>query len=351
MRTSETRAQQTNRTITIAIAAIVLVFAIFTIGLWRAHFFTFTGSDNSEKIVAEALAFVGGLIGAVVSVLGVLLKYSIDSQAEHRAAIESERSAVLQKDSENRLKLEAATKAVQLFGTSDGKETPPIQRAGALVTLASLDQHSLAIALTDDLLRRKKLEPGTAALVINQALLRGDLETQIDAVSLLVNYPAQMLTNTGFQCPMSIVNWHESLSPYVREFAPIALATMMTERPLLEWHRGLESSAYVAIAAVALAWLDEKDPRLTNDTGAILSCLLRAFPETLTLCHPKQAIDTEVLRPRVRDLVATTSSAVDAVKRLNSWIEASKQPPQIVPAATTPSSPASQNLPSHPAPH
>jgi hypothetical protein len=333
--------RQTNLTIAYAIGAILVVFGVFTSLLVRAHFFTFTGTDSSGKVVAEALTFVGGLVGAIVSILGILLKYSIDSQAEDRARTDSERSAALQKDSENRLKLEAATKAVQLFGTSDGKETPAIQRAGALVTLASLDQHSLAIALTDDLLRRKKLEPGTAALVINQALLRGDLETQIDAVSLLVTYPAQMLTNTGFQCPMSILNWHESLSPYVHEFAPIALATMMTERPLVEWHRALEGSAYAAIAAVALAWLDEKDPRLTNDTGAILSCLLRAFPETGTLCHPKRAIETEELRPRVSGLIATTSPAVEAVNRLNRWIEASNQPPQIIPAASPPSEPTS----------
>jgi hypothetical protein len=370
-------ASTANRTIGIAIAAIVLVFGIFTVALGRAGFFTFTGTDPSSKVVAQALTFVGGLVGAVVSILGILLKYSIDRQAEARLAVDSRRSAALQdraerrlqmdsdrsaamqqeaekrlkldsdrsaamqqeaekrlrldsdrsaamqQEAEQRLTLEAATKVIQLFATSDGREAPPTQIAGGLLTLSSLGQHSLAILLTTDLLRRNKIDGSTACEVIEQALQRGSEDIQADAINVMVSYPERMLTESGMAAPTSISDWAPGLCDYVREWAPIALADIMTRRPLAEWRCDeYEGVANAVLSALALGWLHENNRRLKDDIGVILNCLLIAFPFSpgTQLYHPKKTIDVDKIRAEVAVVKSTDRHVVNMVARLNKWI-------------------------------
>ena len=309
-----------NRTIGIAIAAIVAVFAVFTYALWRAHFFTYTGSETSSKLAAEALTFVGGLVAAVVSILGVLLKYSMDRQTEARLTGDSVRSATQKEQEEKRLKLEAGTRVIQLFGTSDGKEAPDIQIAGGLLTLASLGQHSLTLVLTGDLLRRKKLAASTACLLIDQALQQDSEDIQISAMDLLSDHAADLLPEDGFEFPMAILNWGNTLSPYAREWAPIALGITMAARPLTIWRTRVRDRANSVVAALSLGWLDESDTRLKNETGVILSCLLRAFPDSGILYHPRKTVDTDQIKTQIAALQPTTESVTDVVARLNAWI-------------------------------
>jgi hypothetical protein len=334
-----------NRTIGIAIAAIVLVFGVFTVALWRAGFFTFTGTESSSKVVAQALTFVGGLVGAVVSILGILLKYSIDRQAEARLAVESrrsaavqdraerrlqmdsERSAALQREAEKRLKLEAATKVIQLFVTSDGKDAPSTQIAGGLLTLSSLGQHSLAILLTADLLRREMIGGSTACEVIEQALQQDSEDIQREAICLMMNYPKQMLTENGMAAPDSISNWNTRLCEYVREWAPIVLADIMTKRPLAEWRSKYGGVARAVLAILALGWRYEKEDRIRSDIGVTLNSLLRAFPDCPSqVFHQKETIDMDKIRAEVVKAQPGTDAGADIVTRLDKWIADANAP-------------------------
>jgi len=98
-----------------------------------------------------------------------------NEEAEKRLQLDSDRSASMQQEAEQRLTLEAATKVIQLFATSDGHDAPSTQIAGGLLTLSSLGQHSLAILLTADLLGRKKIGGSTACEVIERALQQDSL--------------------------------------------------------------------------------------------------------------------------------------------------------------------------------
>ena len=133
---------------------------------WQLGFFNFTGTDPSSKVVAAALALVGTIVGAVVSIVGVILKHSIDRQAETRQEIESRRSDALQREAEQRLKLEAGVRALQLFSTSSGDLTPAVQRDGALFMLANLGQHELTLQLVDNLLSEGELSAGAASSLV-----------------------------------------------------------------------------------------------------------------------------------------------------------------------------------------
>jgi hypothetical protein len=338
-------ASTANRTIGIAIAAIVLVFGVFTLALSRAGFFTFTGTESSSKVVAQALTFVGGLVGAVVSILGILLKYSIDRQAEARLAVDSrrsaavqdraerrlqmdsERSAALQREAEKRLKLEAATKVIQLFVTSDGHDAPATQIAGGLLTLSSLGQHSLAILLTGDLLRRELIGGSAACEVIEQALQQDSGDIQREAICLMVNYPKQMLTENGMAAPDSISNWNTGLCEYVREWAPIVLADIMTKRPLAEWRGQYEGVAHAVLAILALGWREEKEGRIRSDIGVTLNALLRAFPDCPgQIFHPKETIDMDKIRAEVKTGQPGTNAGTDIVQRVDKWIADANAP-------------------------
>jgi hypothetical protein len=326
------RLSYANRTIYYAIAAIVVVFALFTGGLWRAHFFTSTGSDASDKLVAEALTFVGGLVAAIVSILGVLLKYSIDKQAEERARMEADRAVASKKIEEKRLQMEAAIRAVQLLATNDGKESPPIQQAGALFALASLDQHELTMQLTAKLLQQSKVDAGTASNLVDSALRyairpeqekfrdhQDSLDIQSDAVDLLMRNAGLLVTSAGCEVPTTVVYWDKRLSPYFREWVPIALGEMMMQRSLKEWQEKFPYYANTIIAPVALGFEETQEPRLKSDLGAMLECLFRAFPDNGLLFHPLRTIDTMKLREEVKGSVAGSDAVANMVVRLNQW--------------------------------
>lgn len=323
---------EAKRTIYYAMGAIVAVFVLFTWGIWRAHFFTSTGSDASDKLVAEALTFVGGLVAAIVSILGVLLKYSIDTQAEERAKTEADRAVASKKIEEKRLQMEAAIRAVQLLATNDGKDTPPIQQAGALFALASLDQHELTIQLTSKLLEQSKVDASTAANLVDSALrfaLRPDpeklrdpqdsLDIQTEAVDLLNRNAALFVIPSGCEVPKIVVYWDKRLSAYFREWAPVALGEMMLQRSLEEWQKKFPYYANTIIAPLALGFEETQEPRLKSDLGAMLECLFQAFPDNGLLFHPRRTIDTVKLRAEVKGSIAGSEAVAKMVARLNAW--------------------------------
>lgn len=315
--------RKTNLTIILAAVALVLVFGVFTVLLWRAHFFSYTGSESSAKTVAEALTLVGGMIGGVISVLGLVLKYSLDRQTEARLAADSERSDNSQRESEKRLKLEAATKVIELFATKDGHDAPELQIAGGVLTLSSLGQHSLALVLTSDLLRRGKLDASTVCVVLDQALRENSESIQIHAISLLDDNAAKMLTEDGFECPLCILNWENCLTAYARQWAMVVLVKILLARPKSEWFPKYEFNAYAIASALALAWLKtDEDGRLKADAAAILNRLLPALPTQTLLFHPRRTIDLTQIRNSVADAKdAGSSSAGIIVANLEKWIE------------------------------
>jgi hypothetical protein len=318
-----------NRTIPIAIASISALFIIFIAILWAAGFFKFSGSDPSSKIVAAALALVGGLVAAVVSIVGILLKYSIDQRTESRLQIESARAAAehqveadrasaLQTQAELRLNLEASLRAVELLGSPKG-ETAALQRAGALYALSSLSQYELAIDLASYLLERGKLEPKVACTLIDRAIKSSDQNVQNDAVMMLYENAEGMLTTNNVSVPDCISNWDAGLTPFVREWAPLALSKILLSRPLSVWKTHFPYDANGFVAVLGLAWESESDERLKACVGAMLKSVLAAFPDLGFLYHPKKTIDTNNLITQVAGCSATSSVGLDIVNRLEKW--------------------------------
>jgi len=341
--------QNTNWTTVVSIGAMTGIFIIFVLVLWKAGFLSFKGDDPSSKVVAAALALVGGLVAAVVSIIGLILKYSIDQRTETRLQIEATRAAAdrkaesdranaLQTQAEQRLKLEAAIRSVELFGASEGKAAT-LQRAGALFTLSSLDQHELTLSLTTELLQRDELEPSTACELIDRALRKGDNDVKANAIIILYENVERMTASANLYIPACIGSWDVCLTPYVREFACLCLAKVLMTRPLVVWQSLFPEDANAIIGALGLGWLNENesDPRIRNDIGAVLNGVLSGFRNMGTLYHPKKAINTDELRIEVAKITASTSHAAETVRQLHRWVagEASTRS-QGVPASAKP---------------
>ncbi|HEV2804535.1 MAG TPA: hypothetical protein VGW57_06335 [Chthoniobacterales bacterium] len=311
----------------VTVGSLIVLFGGFTVVMWRLGFFSITGTDQGTKVIAAALAVVGAFVGAMVSIIGAVLKFSIDQQTDSRQATESARTAALQSDAEQRLKLEAAVQALQLFSTSSGSLSPAIQRDGALFMLMSFGQHDLTLKLVRELLSKEELGPGVAASVIDHAIRRGDEDAQHAAVIVFYDNAAQMVTPFGAEIPRSLANWITGLSDYVREWGVFALAKVMCARPLSEWTANFESEAGSVIAALSLAWTEEKNPRLKQNTGAILRQLLLGFPEFSKIFHPRMLIDAEVIRAAVAETDPYSATATDVVSQLKHWASPSMTAP------------------------
>jgi hypothetical protein len=303
----------------VTVGSLVILFGGFTLVMWRLGFFSVTNTDPGSKVIAAALALVGTFAGAVVSIIGVVLKFSIDQQTESRQAIESARTAALQSEAEQRLKLEAAVQALQLFSTSTGNLSPAIQRDGALFMLMSFAQHDLTLQLVSELLSKGELSAGVAANLIDEALRKGDEDTKGMAISIFHDNAAGMVTALGIELPSALADWMPGLSDYVREWAVFALGRLVCARPLADWSPKFLFNAYALIAALCLAWIDEKNERIKQDTGAILHQVLLAFPNAGRLFHPRRIIDGNAIRGETASAVPSSVSGRTVVEQLVQW--------------------------------
>lgn len=323
---------ESGRWVIFAVAVVVLAFSAFVIVLWSVGLFDFTGTDASAKIVSASIALVGGFFGSLVSIIGLILKHSLDQrntdireQAERRLVLESQRNSALEIEAENRLKLEAAVRAVSLLSTSTGKPAPMIQRAGALFALTSLKRYELATALTSELLAKGELDVHSAASILNRAMESGDQRTQEEAVIIFYNNVERFLAPKGaVELPDSFYRWRADLSDYSREWGTIAMARLLIARPLSEWD---EYEAYSILSALSLAWIKEVNKNLKQDIGAILKSVLTAFPSSANILHhPQQEINIADIRSQVASATSTSDAEIELVKQIDEWATEGSNP-------------------------
>ena len=306
-----------------ATAAILVLFAIFGVILWRTDALVFTGTDPSSKVVSAVLALIGAFLGSVVSILGIVVKHAVDRRTEERLQSEAQRTAVLQRDAENRLKLEAAIAAIQLLATQSGAPSLAIQRAGALITLSSLGQHTLTLALMGELLQRNELEPSTAAVVLEHAFRSRDVDVQTDAMARLDDSAAQLLTPNGFDLPPSILLRAQDMPMHVRRWVPVVVGRVLLARPLRDWKSPRFSpSAYTLLGTLCVFWEAESHPTSKRDAAAILGTVLSGFQGDGTITHPAKVIELSSVRAILEPSEPASAAASTVVKDLRVWCRA-----------------------------
>jgi hypothetical protein len=308
---------QSRRDVTWTVIGTVVLFGGFVASVWRAGFLSFSGGEPSAKVVAAALTLIGAFIAAVATLLGILFKQSFDRRTETRMALESARNAALARESEDRLKLEAAIQALQLFGTSSGTPTLPVQRAGALFMLASLGQHELALTLLDQSFRSSEIDPDAATTILDHIFSHGTEAARESAANFVYYNVAKLTTPAGPCFPTELMDGCVGQSPYVRTLALAALGDLLLVRSVAEW-RGSIYQFNAVVSALALLWYSADDGEKA-DVGSILNVVLRVLKLEPYIDHPARRIDIAELRAATKDAMPSGGLIEQVIAKLRTW--------------------------------
>lgn len=307
----------------VALLAIFIVIAIF---LYQLSVGAFDTAGGSIKIIVAALSLFATAMTALVSLVGLLLKHSIDVQSEAARVAEIAKADAIAREAEDRLKLDCAIRAVQLFANTAGAPSLPIQQSGALFTLCSLRQYELTLALLEGLLVQKQVDSSTFARVLNIILMTPDERLQGAAVTMLSGYADQLLSGLNFDLPDCFLSGCEGRSAYVRDWAPTVMVKVILARKHWEW-RDRRSAINAITSSITLLWEAERDDRIKKDTGAILSALLKIFyPKPVILYWFHENFETDVIAAAVAESKPSSANTRLLIQRLEGWALELKPP-------------------------
>jgi hypothetical protein len=293
------------------VVALVGLLAATLGTLWGFGLLQQSGTKTDNRLSA-ALALVGVMITASVSVIGLLVKRQSDRRLEVDRAESERRLETARIEERQRLRLDAAMKAGSLLNSTASGPPNAAAVASGLLALTQLDQPSLAVALLVDLWSEKsgakgRTNPGgdsinstcpdgqdtvsheTAILVLDAALRSNSAEAQLVAADLLCRNAWRLDACQSLHWPSAIDGtWIPSLGNKTKLLLVDALIRMTyTSEPNENALRSL---------AVRLYGISSGDPsdRVKGCIGQLIQAILpalRAFgytdfmhgPETVTL--------------------------------------------------------------------
>lgn len=227
--------------------------------------------DTGAKTLAAALGLIGSVLTAAVTLVGTVVKYSIDDRSARLAAVEAGRNYALALDAEKRNRIEAAIRAVDLLGQNNQNSTEH-QIGGALLALVSLGEHDLAVALLNQLWSSNLVSASVAEVVLARALNTGSADAQVAAASVLLQH-ADRIQQTGFHIwPIPRLTWRPDLPGNCRLGLVQAAATWMKSE-LAKNKSELPGASIVLFQALA-----DPDPAVKDIAAASLRPLIQAFP-------------------------------------------------------------------------
>jgi hypothetical protein len=191
-------------------------------------------SGMDPQRLTPVLAFLGILLTAAITVLGLILKRVAERRIE--AGQHSERE---------RLRLEAAMRAGSLLAAEEGKTPNPATMASGLLALSSLGQSELAVAPLVDLwsasdadvspssdLNRTVVSTETAILAIDAALRSGEVNAPLVAAELLCRNAHRLDACQSLHWPSSLDGrWLPNAGQKTKLLLLDALITMTTTSP------------------------------------------------------------------------------------------------------------------------
>lgn len=197
--------------------------------LWKLFTSPFLGNDTASKVTVAGLALIGVLATASVSLIGLMLKQSIDG----RTLKLSEQAALDRVTEQQRLQMEAAMQTVKLMSLDSGEPAPAIQVSAALLVLAKLGEISLAIDLAAETWPKEQINSSAGVRIIDHALTSNENDPHLQrssALLLLNNYERLDITDNQYEWPTSLDVWPMKLDPEAREMIAHALSRWLKKR-------------------------------------------------------------------------------------------------------------------------
>ncbi|MCH8800306.1 MAG: hypothetical protein IH963_05300 [Chloroflexi bacterium] len=188
--------------IAIVAAAAVLGFAF--IFMREYGLFDAAKKDTSAGILAASIVVVGAILSAVVALIGIIFKYSID-----------DRNYLISVEAENRNRIEVAIRAVDLL-CENNKDATPHQVGGALLALVSLGELELAVSLLGTLWPARLVSPHVADVVLQRVLKDGSENVTIIGAVVLSQNMSKIDQGNASIWPIPDLGWREDLTPECR---------------------------------------------------------------------------------------------------------------------------------------
>ena len=127
---------------------------------------------TGARTLAASLALIGAVLSTAVTLVGIVVKYSIDDRNAQLAAVESGRNYLLSVEAGDRNRTDVAIRAVSLL-SENNKDTTMHQIGGALLALANLGELELSVSLLATLWPNCKVSTQVADVILQKAL-QGD---------------------------------------------------------------------------------------------------------------------------------------------------------------------------------
>lgn len=246
--------------VTLRFVALGLVAGQIALIVWLVFFYEPPTEGNADAL-APLITVVGSGVVAAVAVFGLLVRESLESQAEHR------------------LNLEAAIEAVQLLTTDDGSEpAESLQIGGALLALLDLNRLGLALSLLDELWPKDLVSPNVASWVISEGL--GDPKRGINASAILVENADKAFPEFGgtIYIPEAIYLWSPSMSVPVRQDCATFLAKAANLIALRDPYEGLKEDMLTILLTAYEAGTAEDNAETKSSLAWLVRTMIPAFP-------------------------------------------------------------------------
>ena len=270
----------------------------------------FTDSASDEKAIATAVGLVGGFVGSLVTVVGLVLKYTLDeknyllqkqtlalqSQTEERVKTENDRSNLLAMQAQRRTEVEASIQAISLMTSTKDKKVTRSERAAAMLLLADLKSYPLCLSLTNYMLEKNRLDAGPACWLLNQAMQVENKVIATQASDITRVFVNRMLKNDGTAFFPAVLLGSDffKLIEDVRMDGCNALIDLMMLKQFSEWH---PDTFFSLFSSLHLIWknTDDAETDIKYSSGIALSKFVQAYKSTQTLWLKAGEIKTNVL--------------------------------------------------------
>lgn len=311
-------------------AALVAIFATFAGMLWWIGLIPIQSAHSSDKVIAAILALLGALVTAIVTFVGLLLKRSFDErslslleQEAVRLRLEGERNLALKEDAEKRRDIDTAIRAVSLLGTTDGKEAPSSQKAGALFALVNLKCMDFALALLEKMWPQGEVDSTTACWLIDRALESKSEKTQVSAAATLENNGALLPSDTGLICfPESLHHsWNIGIAYLARESIIHALMLALLSKPRSDLVPWILNSYVVILDGIRLL---DPDRRMRSRAKVWLDKIIATYDPQRVIYVEDGYLDIDEIREALDkesiSAIKLSTQATNITTLLETWL-------------------------------
>lgn len=223
---------------------------------------------TGTEALAVSLGVVGAILSALVTLIGILVKYSIDDRNAELAAV-----------AEKRNRIEAAVRAVDLLG-----ENNPHQVGGALLALVSLGELELAVSLLASIWPAGLVSAHAAGVVVEKSLIAGSEEVK-DSAAVVLSRQASQIGQDGYNIwPIPSTGWRTDLPDNCRlGLIHAAAEWMIVELKKSSGPDSLPVDSSVDPTLVLIKALDDPHSYVRVTAAACLRPLRDFLPETAAI--------------------------------------------------------------------